>query len=251
MNIGFALGKISGSEPDLIYTLVDVAHDYPSIRKAQRIGLYGHSQSFYSFIRCLELNPDFERKILSARKALGIPSKGKPFSKYFPFSEASRLPRKTLLNYFTQIPDSEDFDYPRELWNCFYDIIFYNIVSPFSAIQTPITWRASYESVNISIHTHATKNAVHTFIDNNWKLISAEVSRLGKQPTADFSAIRPMDFEIVGLRDNQKLSFAKIADKLQAKYGADDYDSKINEDSVKTAYTRIKKKIAGVFKPKK
>ncbi|MDD2804970.1 MAG: hypothetical protein PHV33_05405 [Elusimicrobiales bacterium] len=258
MEIGFAIGKTSGGEFNPNFTLVSIVRTYDDIRKAEQTGLVGHTRSFFNFIQALSRNPAFTKEILGIRKELKLPTSGLPFNKYLSFNDfvskniKSNIP--IIQRFLGKNKLRNSFAYPPELDKCLYDIVFYGIVSPFSAVQSSIAWNPSISSpvecIELSIFAPVTKHALHKFIDRNWKDISSSMRRLEQKPTADFSQISPRDFEIVDLRDQKKFTFSKIAEVLSDKYGEDDVDATINRDSVKTAYTRTKKKIIDIFKSK-
>lgn len=258
MKIGFAIGKVTGSELNPVFKLVDVVHSYNDIKKAEQTSLCGHSRSFFNFIQALGRNATFVKEVLTIRKELRLPEAGLPFKKYLGFNDFVAKHIKKDISIVQRFLGSNklhnSFIYPREIDKCLYDIVFYGIVSPFSAVQSSIAWNLSISSpvecVELNIFAPVTKHALHKFIDRNWKEIAASMNHLEQKPTADFSQIRPRDFEIVDLRDQKKFTFAKIEGILSDRYGEDDVDATINQDSVKTAYTRTKKKIFDIFKSK-
>lgn len=258
MEIGFAIGKTTGDEFNPIFKLVDVVRTYDDIKKAEQTGLTGHTRSFFNFIQALSRNPAFTKEILNIRKELKLPASGLPIKKYLSFNDFIGKNIKKDISIIQRFLGSNklhtSFEYPHELDKCLYDIAFYGIVSPFSAVQSSITWNLAISSpvecIELSIFAPVTKHALHKFIDRNWKDISASMKHLEQKPTADFSQISPRDFEIVDLRDQKKFTFSKIAEVLSDKYGENDVDATINQDSVKTAYTRTKKKILDIFKSK-
>lgn len=259
MKIGYGIGKVTGTEYSPEYSLIDVVYDYPSIKQHEAKGLVGHKRPFYNFVQALTRNALFRKEVLSLRKELGIPTDGLSFKKYQTLNTLIGKDKTNGINvaqmFLGRNELSHNFTYPNELDKCLYDIVFYGLVSPFSAIQSAIAWNSSaWEPtgyIEINIFAPVTKNALHRFIDENWKVLESEIKNLDKKPTADFSLISDRDFEIVTLKDEQKLTFPKITDRIYKKYGNDDSDYKINDDSVKTAYARTKKKITDIFTPKK
>jgi hypothetical protein len=88
-----------------------------------------------------------------------------------------------------------------------------------------------------------TKPQIHELIDRNWDEINSIMLQGTKE---EFNTkIRNLDFykDILDLRDKKKKTFEEIADLLFEKYLDPNDESKtekINADSVKTAYHRIK-----------
>lgn len=262
MKIGFALGKITGEEfYGLAYNLVEVTYNYSEIKKAKKRGLHGHTKTFFDFIQALSRNDLFEQEILRSREKIGLPQNGLPFEKYKTYGYHDR---ETILKYFDQLDRfHEQYVYPLELETYLYDIIFYGIVSPFESVQSEISWHTTelradelerttgeIKSIMIKIVGPITKNAFHRYIDKEWPNIQEKIKLLAKKSVTNFASINDRDLEILSMRNEQKLTFSKIADKISKKYDSEE-DSTINEDSVKTAYKRAREKIANTFALKK
>ncbi|MBN2016100.1 sigma-70 family RNA polymerase sigma factor [Candidatus Dojkabacteria bacterium] len=96
-----------------------------------------------------------------------------------------------------------------------------------------------------SVLYQVTKSQFKKYLDNNWESISKSLKNL---PVLPQWLITERDREIVHLRDEKKLKFTEIADKITKKYGKTLNDISINEDSVKAAYHRAKKKIKSLIK---
>lgn len=95
----------------------------------------------------------------------------------------------------------------------------------------------------IVINKRVSRTKLHKLVDKNWSEIET-VMNLGTAEEFNTKIKKVSYFkEIINLRDKNKLSFSKIADKMISKYeDANDpsITDFINEDSIKTSYHRIK-----------
>ena len=250
---------MSGNDYASERTLVDVVHDYASIRQAEKKGLLGHEKLFVNYIQALSNNENFTKEVFKTRKELLLPCDGLPFKQYLDFNQflKANMPKKQafVMSFMNECQRlRSEYVFHNNTSEHLYDIIFYGFVNPFNLEQSAISLRFStpepIEAIEIKIYEPMSKNAVLRYIDKNWKSIESGMKYITKKSTTDFHLISDRDFEIVTLRDEQKLTFAKIADKISKSSIEDDSDSAINEDSIKTAYKRAKKKISDIFKPK-
>ena len=103
--------------------------------------------------------------------------------------------------------------------------------------------------LTLTIKARVTKNELIRFIEAQWPTIAKY--HLPYLPDRPSFYISPRDLQIVDLRDEQKLSFRRIAEAIVKEFNIDDPEGKINEDSIKTAYRRAKQKIAALTKRSK
>ena len=102
--------------------------------------------------------------------------------------------------------------------------------------------------IGIFIKGNVSKYEFHKFIDTNWKKIQKEMtSIISKERYLPKWKISQRDRLIVKLRDEKRLTFNEIANKITTKYRLDPTDTSVNEDSVKAAYHRAKKKIESII----
>ena len=109
-----------------------------------------------------------------------------------------------------------------------------------TGLTVPIPTLSLNESTNIKIviQSKVSKNKLIKFIKENFKQLEEAMEESNLPEDVGFYISR-RDWEIVNIRDQKKWKYRKIADYISKEY--DDFD--INEDSVKTAYDRAKKKI--------
>lgn len=218
------------------------------------------TKEFYSLIKALEHNEEFEQAILDARKRLGLPREGMDWKTYDkrhnPNLTSIKLPEKEQaqeLELFLKVV--KEVTEIRKRFNLDYSVdeqlphlIYGNFVYP---QDPPIMWGINavsednddeyYNYIAIMINNPVTKNELITYIENNWEDIKYSMHNLPPKPSAYVS---PRDRRIIELRDKEKMTFRKIADKLIEELKIDDFEGRINEDTVKTAYKRAKEKIA-------
>lgn len=97
----------------------------------------------------------------------------------------------------------------------------------------------------IEVYHPVSKNYLHKLVENIWKYSGEEINNLPK-----FNAINisDRDLRIVELRDEKKMKYIDIANQIEKEFKLNNKDGFLNEDSVKTAYKRAKKKITSLNK---
>lgn len=221
------------------------------------------TKEFYSLIKALEQNVEFEQAILNARKRLGLPKEGMDWKTYDnrhnPNLTSIKLTEKEqeleLEQFLKSVKEVTEI---RKRFNLDYSVneqlphlIYGNFVYP---QDPPIMWGINavsednddeyYNYIAIMINNPVTKNELITYIENNWEDIKRSTHNLPPKPSAYISL---RDRRIIELRDKEKMPFKDIADKIMKEFEIDDFDGKVNEDSVKTAYKRAKDKIISLI----
>ncbi len=240
--------------------------EWKEIEEYRKLGYFTPSKEIYLLVKALEQNNEFEQLIKAARKDIGFDENGISWkeyvNKYMPGSKRklTESERKDFIAIFSkvakkifEIRQSMNLDY-------FVDIqLPYLIYGNFVYFEPPIYWyshspvdqdgeRIKEEyiySIKIQINNRTTKNELINYIKNNWKDISYDIH--GLAPRAEFY-ISLRDQRIVALRDKEKLTFKKIAEKIVEEFDLNDIEAQVNEDSVKTAYRRAKNKITFLTK---
>lgn len=105
----------------------------------------------------------------------------------------------------------------------------------------PITVTRNYYQpyLSINIHHNVTKNVLIQYIKKNWDTLQKE--HLSTFLTKETFWANKRDLRIAELRMGGK-TYAKIADQIQK-----EYNMSMDNDEVKTAYSRIKPKIEAVY----
>jgi len=215
------------------------------------------SHNFYDKCKALEVNKEFEDKLKASRKSLGIPQEGYTPSYYENNIRSKNYPE--ILNNQVQGEINKltcMFLFDHSIQKCLPELIYGDFVyfDTFITDTNDISYRLDDytdedseipDGVVIIIETVVTKNKLIKYIEDNWDGIESELSKL---PIRDRYTISNKDLKIVLLKDYKAYSFREIADTLATEYVSSNLYDKINDDSVKTAYSRAKKKIQSLAK---
>ena len=214
----------------------------------------------YTFIKALEKNKQFENQIKKIRDKIGIPREGFTKKEYDSFRESHKIYPTKKSGYigfghsdkFNEInkiirneslPIITHFNLNDLIASSIKYLVFHNgIYAPNRAIylddnKKPLPLNES-TNIKIVIQSKVSKNKLIKFIKENFKQLEEAMEESNLPEDVGFYISR-RDWEIVNIRDQKKWKYRKIADYISKEY--DDFD--INEDSVKTAYDRAKKKI--------
>lgn len=222
----------------------------------------------YMLFKALEKNKDFEKEIIKARVRIGIPPEGFSWEEYKKFHDYKRnIDPKEIEIYLNFLRS-----YPKEVERIrrkmkismvverqLKDIILGNFIEPYfrgigyapdieldeDLDEIP---DGDVESVTIHISKKIKKNEFIKFIEENWPDIEQYILKFPEEGRF-FVSIR--DLRIVELRDEYKLKYKDIADRIIKEFGIVNYGGSINEDSIKTAYKRAKQKISSLASKRK
>ncbi len=106
------------------------------------------------------------------------------------------------------------------------------------------TWLRDKKEFKLIIHHPISKNHFHKIVDSIYKNSKEMIDKLPK--LNQLPEINNRDARIVELRDQQKMKYSDIADKIVKELEINNSDGKVNEDSIKTAYKRAKQKILSI-----
>lgn len=246
MKIAFLIG---GQFP--VYTLKEIKETDP----------WAYDEAFYYQIKALERNAAFKKEVKLARVKLVIPEEGMDFSDYYnqDFEMLCNTNSETKVRKYKKwlgrIQEEKKRIYkklqlPEVVRGNIPSIIIANFVGPtIDKIEIGGENHNHITHLTLTIKARVTKNELIRFIEAQWPTIAKY--HLPYLPDRPSFYISPRDLRIVDLRDEQKLSFRRIAEEIVKEFNIDDPEGKINEDSIKTAYRRAKRKIAFLTKPSK
>lgn len=194
-----------------------------------------------NYIKVLENNILFEKEIKKLRKQLNIPVEG------YSQKEAEKFYNESDEEFFDKITESTNqliCKHPQFKHVPSIDSIVLSNTAYLDPLQSPIwLWETEYAGEKIATINISSKNVskqdLHNFIDEWWEQIKIELDIL---PDVPVPYVSKRDVRILQMRDKEGLSFKKIADAIVAEFGIDDEEASINEDSIKTAYWRAKKR---------
>jgi hypothetical protein len=106
-------------------------------------------------------------------------------------------------------------------------------------------WYVDEGKFTLELYHPVTKNQFHKFIDSNWKHLNKDIAKLPKISKINLTE---RDCRILELRDEGKLKFSEIADKIEREFKIDNEQGSINEDSIKVAYKRAKDKVLSIVR---
>lgn len=219
--------------------------------------MFNYEPALYNFIKILEKNKEFETEVKRIRKEVNLSEAGYAPTTFIKMlilnHEHDDLPEnvKELLKTVTEksIPLLNSFNIPRELVTEIPYLIISNMIhanaKPIYVDYTEEQIKIDYfkvplRLVTIRIANKLSKNEFIDWINKNWTEEFSYIQYLPEKPNLYIS---PRDFEIVRLKDKEKLTFREIAEAIVKKYKLDDPDARINENSVKMAYKRAKDSI--------
>jgi len=232
---------------------------WKEIQQHQEDGYFTPTREVYDLIKALEKNAEFEKIIISARKKAGLPENGISWQKYtntfFPgkLRKLSGNKRKKAIDLISKALREVTFlrgmDFNYHISQQLHHLIYGNFVY---FEFPPIFWYYHrdteddgdeyYYYLSIRVNNKVTKNELINYIEDNWK----DISKSMHLPPKNKFFISARDQRIIELRDKGKLTFNQIADKIISDLKINDPRAKINEDSVKTAYSRAKRKISSL-----
>lgn len=223
------------------------------------------TRSDYNLVKLLEKDSRFEKMITSARKSAGIPENGISWQEYAKMhfiskthrSNKSKLPetkgeRGKELNLLCKVVKEITFLRGNNLDYFVSNQLPHLMYGNFVCCEPPFIswdyaphledWDDYYYNITIQIKNQVSKNELINYIENNWENISKSMHL----PPENKFFISPRDQRIIELRDKKGFTFKQVADKIISTLNLTNSDGKINEDSVKTAYSRAKKKISSL-----
>lgn len=218
--------------------------------------------NLFNFLEALSRNRAFEKEILNARKKCGLPPVGLPPEDCLKEFIIGATKNKAMTGeMYSLISKAEQAILKRFKLN---PAISLNLIIPYG-IYMPVfdelpsislqihdcdangTPYNDVDKVSIDISRPISKHAVIKYINANWNAIEKGMKRMTL--SSPIKHITQRDFEILDLKDKKNLLFTDVADIIHKKYSNSDPEAKINEDSVKTAYSRAKKTISSLFRP--
>ena len=223
----------------------------------------------YILFKALELNKDLDKELIKARKNLHLPENGLSWEEYKKRKDTKADQSKKELEdilFFIRNRDKEIYRIKRKLNlhpqvdKQLNNLILGYFVEPlYQGVgfgtnvddiddKGKIYQNGDVESVMIYISKKISKNELHKFVDKFW----SEISKLLELLTVgEHFFVSSRDIRIVDLRDNLKMKYKDIVEKIIIEFNIDNLDSSINEDSVKTSYKRAKEKITLLAQIKK
>ncbi len=278
MKIYFVVGKNLHSRKHVPLNLEESEEVYAEVvsgwDEIQKSMFEGPSYQQYSLFKLLEYNKHFWNEVRRLRKKAGIPEEGLTWEqiKVVRFSgviEGDALNQvESILNkyadsYSRVYPLAEDFILRWYLHPFIADVIIDILRSNFIPVypKPPINWDVAkldmdsnevlslpvhvvdQENVTIRIIDKVSKNQLKLFIDQEWNEIESKLEGLQR---LNVPTIPDRDLFIVKLRNEQKMTFNEIADEIIEQLETKDFEGRINEDSVKTAYHRAVDKIHSI-----
>jgi hypothetical protein len=216
------------------------------------------SKDFFDTVKILEYNILLEQEIKKFRQKFKIPD-NLDFIEFHNNNDCFRKQKTEKENDKISWQERmylhillEGFNMPQ--WfkeNVVNNGLFYTNVMGFINIKTEnITFEVNGDNfssayrLDISINTTIKKNTLISYINKNWKKISAEISKL---PPLEKYSLSDRDIRIVDLKNEGK-TYRQITDIIAKKFK--DKDSNFDEATIKTAYLRAKKLISSVFERK-
>jgi len=218
----------------------------------------------FQLFKALELNSEIEPELIHSRKELKIHDAGLSWERFQRYKnhdskslqieidesiswisglykEASRIRQKLLLH-----PQIEE-QLPNLILGNFVEPDYRGItygcrganVGDYESIDD-FDENVEVNEITINISKRTSKNELTKYIDNNWEEIAKLLELL---PEEKNFFISKRDVRIVELRDQKKLKYDDIADIIVEEFSLNDLEGSINEDTIKTAYTRAKAKI--------
>ena len=235
-----------------------IAYTWEEIEEYRKEGLKSCDYQTYIMIKLLEDNKHLEQFILETRKILGFKKKLFTVDEYLnekytdnKYMDSSSPESAQMWNNMDKIFRTRFYAH-ENVHRWFQTILFCEVIFPYHSIAAnPITLSKgfsldgtllkSYFPINIEINKKITKKALIDFIEENWEKIKFDINSMQEDE------IHEREYKIYSLKKSNK-THSEIADILAPE---DDYDAKINEDSIKQAYYRITKKAASLFYPNK
>jgi hypothetical protein len=248
MKIKLLVAQSNGIFPDL-KVRYDVAETLEEARKIDKDCI---DRNTFSLIKALERNTKFVSIIGKIRNKFNIPKNGYSIEEWHNVREKSKSDQsfskwrsqvevesiKELTKAVSVHPMMVTSLPNMVLLNC----VFVPLTRIFLEVPYSLLPRYSHSATKIVISSKVSKNQLLKFIEDHWREIENELNRTdGVEPY-----ISERDYKIIELKDNQSLTFNKIADILTNEI--DTAEGIINEDSVKTAYHRAKKQINSLTK---
>lgn len=224
-------------------------------------GKIPQNREFCQFIQALELSDDFQRDIEAARRKLDVPTDIADLEGYIaaditlgmPAENWSWLGEEKMLDEFSvrlEVLDglASKYGFDEHIGRSALEQIIggYFAVVPFGKIYHELGNRYdNYNSLTLTITTAVSKYELLKYIERNWNGISKDLKSLQVSPSVYLS---DRDKRIIILRDKEQLTYRAIADRIIDELGIDNADGSVNEDTVKSAYNRAKKKIQSLAK---
>jgi len=211
------------------------------------------SKEFYLQCKALETNTEFVEEIVKSRQNIGIPKDGLSVEEFLKLHTNKRLRDRITLRARVDKEVKRIMTLFKININCIEflltDIIISNYVGPtFGNLDLDLFH--SIDDVHhpqrftLNISKKISKNRLINYINDNWENISNYLSGLDKDKQI---SITEKEIKIINYRDKQKIKYSEITNLISKEYGADDPNSKINEDSIKTSYFRAKEKVSEII----
>ncbi|HJX51044.1 MAG TPA: hypothetical protein VJ438_06295 [Candidatus Nanoarchaeia archaeon] len=211
----------------------------------------------YNYIKSLENNELLLEEVRALRKKYDIPSEGYEVKNWlqFPHFEEIQIPEDKYKEWRKKLNDDAKKLFNKLGLSSFllphmnaYNLVVGNFVF-IGHGRIFLSPHIVKGEVGIFIKGFITKNELHKFIDSNWEKIKKQMSEtIDKEKELPSWRISQRVRDIVKMRDEKKLTFNEIVERITSKYRLDPADASINEDSVKAAYHRAKKKMNSLTK---
>lgn len=240
---------------------IDAVSEWEEIEVFRDKGHLTPTRDFFSTVKALEKNAEFQKEILLARKNAGLLKDGIPWKLYYydyylkSLSVYSEIESEKYRNFFSKvnkeatrikekIKNLEEFVANQLNYLIIGSFVFpggFPITHESYPLDKDVGGEGSYKNILIRIHNKVVKNELLTYIEDNWWGINSLMNYLPVKPNYSISE---RDLRIVELRDKEKLPYKAITSQIVQEFKINNSESKINEDSVKTAYRRAKQRIS-------
>lgn len=226
----------------IYYSWTDLSSKIPTESKK-------YYRPFCMLLEALSFHKEFQAHILKIRQKYGI--KVMSIDQWYEYAIKNHDKFQDLCERLRSESDDlkKSFLLDQRLINYISHIVMYGYVALSREIEYPeITLHLSHltldRRMSIWIHHPVTKGAIIDFINTNWDEIEEGMNTLA--PLAS-PRLTTKDLRILVLRDRDNKSFNQIAKCLIEEFEIDNYDGKINENSVKMNYHRAIQKIHDAF----
>lgn len=233
-----------------------IAYTWEEVEKYRKEGLESCDFQTFIMVKLLEDNKHLEDYVLELRKILGFKKECFTVNEYlnetYKNDEYMDFPYPESIDAWNNMGKLFDdrFHAHENVQNWFQVILCCGVIFPYHSIESkPITLSTGFSldgtleknfPINIALNKKITKKALIDFIEEKWELIKAYMSSMQEDELSE------REFEIYSLKKDNK-THAEIADILAP---ADDSEAKVNEESIKQAYYRVRKKVDSIFYPK-
>lgn len=264
MRIGFVISRKRVSD-SLDTDIVDIAYKWKEIEKwAKEKDIITPSRNWYEFIKALSLNSAFVTEITTAREKCGLSKKmfpdSPPFAKFkrTSFSEfidedsepASPKEQRAIKKRAAAISRESKRIANKFSLSRLHNLKLGNLIEHGFIDPVPQFDDCRFEIQDGEVHIiiskpTITRNAIISYIERECVYLDRMLQKIDiSVPDLNIS---DRFFDVVALKDEEKLPYADIADEISSKYRPNDGQAKINEDSVRVGYKRAKDQILALF----